>query len=360
MKKKKKNAPPVLEEETAVALPAELPEAAPAPTGEKLSIYDYEQKYVRHENVRGARLAIGFFASVVGVFLFAVLAMLALRVFELNVYAGYAVSAVCLLAFVLVFVVPLVKILRTGYFITNVNAMTARKAKRHNQKLRHDIAEKIIDLTARVEGVGWYDSKVVGELAIALKTGDEPGVTRALGDLFRGSVKKSAKSLIFKSSMKSAAYSALSPTAHVDAALVAIVNLQLVKDIVFLYGFRPSDAKLVRIFAQVIKNSLVAYGVGNIRLGGTVVKTMGDAMKGIPLLGTAISALIDSSAQGLTNAALTTVIGYQTIRYLNHEYKLQEILDGVDLGTEAEIEEACAELETELRKKKKQRLAEVG
>lgn len=351
MKKQDKNAlVPVPQDLPAEKGPAEGPGSG---GGQKLSIYEYEQKYVRRENVRGTKALIGFLAAILGLFLFAVLALLALKVYELNEYAGYGAAALAAALYLFFFVVPLVKILKTGYFITNVNAMTARKAQKHNRKLRHDIAEKVIDVTARVEGVGWYDSKTVGELAVALKAGDEQGLKRSLNELFRVSVKKSAKALIFKSSMKSAAYSALSPAAHLDAALVAVVNLQLVKDIVFLYGFRPSDAKLVRIFTQVIKNSLVAYGVGGIHLGGSVVKTMGDAVKGIPILGTAISALIDSSVQGLTNAALTTVIGYQTIRYLNREYKLQDILDGIDLGTEEEIEEACAELETELRKKKK-------
>ena len=71
-----------------------------------------------------------------------------------------------------------------------------------------------------------------------------------LSALYSGSVKKSAKELIFKISLKSGMYSALSQTNKIDALLVATLNLQLVKDLVFLYGFRPSDTKLVRIFAS--------------------------------------------------------------------------------------------------------------
>ncbi len=328
----------------------------PAP---KMTVYDYEQKYVKRQNAQGARLTIGLAAALIGVFLFALLALLALRVFELNLWAGCAVSAVLALLYLFVYVVPLVKILRTRYFVTNVNAFTAKKAQRHNRKVRHEIAEKMIDFTARVEGAGWYDSRLVGDLAIALQTKDEEKLKTSLSALYKGSVKKSAKKLIFKSSLKSAAYAAISPAAHIDAALVVVVNLQLVKDLVFLYGFRPSDAGLARIFTKVVFNSLVAYGVGGINVGSSVVKTMGDAVKGIPLLGSAISALIDSSVQGLTNGALTTVIGYQTIAFLQKEYRLQDILDGVETDTEVEIEEACAELERELKGKKK-RLAEAG
>ena len=358
MKKKKNSVALVPADPKEDAAPDQLPSRQ---DGKKMDIYEYEQRYVKRQNARGAKLLIGGAAALIGVFLFVLLAMLALRIYEINDIAGYASMAVCLLLYILLFIVPLVKILRTGYFVTNVNAFTARKAQRHNKKLRHSIADKMIDVTARVDGVGWYDSRTVGQLAIAMKTGDEEGIKRNLSELYRGSVKKSAKNLIFKSAMKSAAYSALSQTAHIDAALIVVVNMQLIKDIVFLYGFRPSDAKLAKIFVQVIANSLVAYGLGNVNIGGSVVKTMGEAVRGIPILGGAIAAIIDSSVQGLVSAALTTVIGYQTIRYLNHEYRLQDILDDIPLeNTEVEIEETCAELETELKKKKKRPLADAG
>lgn len=54
--------------------------------------------------------------------------------------------------------------------------------------------------------------------------------------------------------------------------------------------------------------------------------------------------------QGLTNGTLTAVIGFQTIRYLNKEYKLQNILDGVEVGeSEEELAEECKKIESELR-----------
>ncbi len=321
---------------------------------EKMTIYDYEQRYSRRENVRGARLILGAAAALIGVFLFIFLLMLTLDVYDKNEYAGYATGGVSLLVFIFVYIVPLVRIMKLGHFETNVNGYTAAKAKRHNRKLRREIAAKIIDLTSRVEGVGWYDSEVVGKLAIALNTGDEEGIKTNLTALYSGSVKKSAKEMIFKCSMKSAMYSALSQTAKIDAALVVFVNMQLIKDIVFLYGFRPSDAKLARIFVAVIRNSLIAYGVGGMQIGNSVVKTMGEAVRSIPILGGAIAAIVDSSVQGLTNGMLTTVIGYQTVKYLTTEYRLQNILDGVDVAeTQEEFAEACRELEKELKKEQR-------
>ncbi len=343
--------------EECTALITEPTATAPSENG-KISIYEYEQRYVKRQNVRGAKFFLRFFAALVGVFLFVCLFFVTLRVFDINKYAGYGTAAVCVLLYIFCFIVPLVKIFRAPAFVTNVNAYTARGAIRHNRKVRHDIADKIIDLTSKVDGVGWYDSKTVGQLAIAMKTDDEEGIKRNLTALYSGSVKKSAKTLIFRSSLKSAAYSAISQTAKLDAALIVFVNMQLIKDLVFLYGFRPSDARLVKIFGRVLQNSLIAYGLSGLNIGNSVVTTMGNAVKGIPILGSAISAIVDSSVQGLANGTLTTVIGYQTIKYLNTEYKLQDILDGVDVSeTEVEFEEACSDLETELKKKKKPAMA---
>ncbi len=321
---------------------------------EKMTIYEYEQKYVKRQNVKGAKTFLHILAAIIGVFLFVLLFLVAMRVYDINEYAGYAAGAVCLILYILIFVVPLVKILRAPYFMTNVNAQTASSAKRHNRKVRQEIADKMINFTARVEGAGWYDGELVGKLAIARNAGDDEALKETLTSLYKGSVKKSAKSLILKSSMRSAMYSALSQSDKIDAALVIAVNTQLIKDLVFLYGFRPSDVRLAKIFVGVIRNSLIALGLGGLNVGNAVVKTMGDAVKGIPILGSIISTVVDSSVQGLANGTLTALIGYQTIRYLNTEYNLQNILDGVDVTeTTEELQETCTELETQLKKKKK-------
>lgn len=318
----------------------------------KMTIYEYEQKYSKRENVRGAKTFLVFTITIIGVFLFVLLAMFTLKMYEFNEYVGYGVGGVCLIAYVFVFIVPVCKIMGSGYFVTNINAYTATKAKRHNKKLRHDIAKKVIDLTSKVEGVGWYDSETVGKLAIALQAKDEEGLNQSLSALYAGSVKKSARELILRASLKSAMYSAVSQSSNLDTAMVAMVNVQLIKDLVYLYGFRPSDAKLAKIFATVIRNSLIAYGVSatGSQVGGLVAKTV----KGIPLLGSIIGTVVDSSVQGLTNGTLTTVIGYQTKKYLNAEYNLQNILDGVEVAeTQADLAEACEELENELKKEQR-------
>lgn len=323
---------------------------------EKMSIYEYEQKYTKRSNVKGARIFLGLFAAAIGIFLFFCLFSITMRVFELelpsniNVYLGIAAAVISVLLYIFLFIVPLVKITKLNYFVTNVNLMTAREAQKHNKKVRHELADKIIDVTAKVEGAGWYDAEIVGKLAIAQRANDENALKEHLTALYSGCVKKNAQDMIFKTSLKTAMYSAVSQTNKVDAMLVAVLNLQLVKDIMFLYGFRPSDAKLVRIFGSVLRNSLIAYGIGGVKIGNTIVQSMGNAVKGIPLLGAAISTVVDSSVQGLTNGVLTAVMGRQTIKYLSQEYRLQDVLDGIDIEeSEEEFTESCKELEHELK-----------
>jgi len=349
-KKIQEQLPPA--EEEPLSLPTEEePKKKSGKEPPKMTIYEYEDKYVRRENTRAVRFFGRLAAVAVGVFLFTCLFLITMKVIDINKYVGYGVAAVCVLLYIFLYIVPTVKIFKTEYFVTNVNSHSAREAQKHNRELRHKIADKFIEVNASVDGVGWYDDKLVGELAVSVHTGNEQKLKQTLSLLFSKSVKKSAKEIITKASLKSGMYTAISQTNAVDAALVAVVNLQMIKDIVFLYGFRPSDAKLMRIFGRVLRNSLIAYGMGSVKIGNTIVKTMGDMAKGIPLLGSVISVLVDSSVQGLTNATLTAIIGYQTIHYLNYEYKLQDILDGIELESAEEFRDTCEEVENELKKR---------
>ena len=323
------------------------------PDANKMTIYEYEEKYVKRQNVKGATFMLRMFAVLIGLFFVWCLFSLSKSIWEMNKYAGYGAAGVSLIIFIVFYIVPVVKILKSDYFVTNVNYKTAAAAKRKNRALRRQIAEKIVDVCENVAGVGWYDSKTVEQLEAGLKAHDDGVIKEQLTNLYNGSVKKSAKEIIFKCSLKSAAYAALSQNSKTDSMLVAVVNLQMIKDIVFLYGFRPSDTRLVKIFGAVLRNALVAYGLGGLKIGNGIARTMGDAAKGIPILGTAISVLVDSSVQGLTNGTLTAVIGFQTLKYLNTEYKLQNILDGVEIAeTEEELTQTCGELEKELKKNK--------
>ena len=139
---------------------------------------------------------------------------------------------------------------------------------------------------------------------------------------------------------------ALSQNEKIDTLFVITYNLNLIKDLIYLYGFRPSDTQLMKCYQAVIADALVAYGLGNATgaIATGVVKKMGNVVDKVPVLGSMVSTVIDSVTQGLVNASLTVLIGFQTKKYLMKEYHLQDILDTVVLPTEEEEEEEASML----------------
>ena len=325
----------------------------------KMTIYDYEEKYVKRQNTKGIKFLLNLMIVLIAIVIFTCLFLVVEKVYNMNEYAGYGVAIIGVIIYIVFFIVPVCKIMKSDYFITNVNRKHAKEAKAHNKKVRLNIATKIVDFTESVSGAGWYDAQKVTELEAALYKKDDKKIKEVLTDLYNGSVKKTAKEIIHSAARKAALYSALSQDNKLDAAIVAFVNIQMVKDLVFLYGFRPSDAKLIKIYANVLENTLVAYGVSSFDIGKNAVKTMGGIVNKIPILGGVISTVIDSSIQGLTNGALTTIAGYQSIKFISQEYNLQNILDEIELEeTESDIDASVKELEDELKKEngKKQKV----
>ena len=319
----------------------------------KMTIYDYEEKYVKRQNTKGIKFLLNLLVVLIGVVIFTCLFLLTVKVYEMQEYVGYGVGIVFIFLYIMFYIVPVVKIMKSDYFITNVNRKHAKEAKAHNKKVRLNIAEKIVDFNASVSGAGWYDNDKVVELEAALYKKDDKRIKNALTDLYNTSVRKTAKEIIHAAARRAALYSALSQSSKLDAAIVAFVNLQMVKDLVFLYGFRPSDAKLIKIYANVLENTLIAYGVSAFDIGKSAVKTMGGIVDKIPILGGIISTVIDSSIQGLTNGALTTIGGYQAIKFISQEYHLQDVLDEIDLEeVDSDATESVKELEEELKKEK--------
>lgn len=322
---------------------------------EKISIYEYEDKYASKADQKKAK---GFFTLIVlaiGVLVFACAFSLFKDVYDVNKYAGYAVGAALIVLIILFFIIPVVKIGTKDKFSVDVTAYNAWRAKKHNAALRKTLADKIIECyTSTTDGNTWYGGERVLALNEARNSGDNLALRAALDEIYKKDVKKAVKGVITKCAVKSGAYSAISQRNAADALLVTAINLQMIKDVVFIYGFRPSDARLMSIFGKVLTNSFVAYGLGNVKVGNAVVKTMGDVARSIPLLGSAISVIVDGTVQGLGNATLTAVIGHNTVRYLMKEYNLQNILDDAEITfDENDFADTCAEVRKELISEKK-------
>ena len=323
---------------------------------QKMSFDEYKEKYTRPENTKAIKFGLFMFIASVGIIVFACLLLVVLRVFEINEYAGYVAIGVAVLMFIFLYIVPVVQIHKHRPFITNVNNRTVRNAQRHNRQVRNEISDMMIEFVSKVEGMSWYDENLVGKLAIARQTGNDADVKSLLTQIYDTSVKKQADKVISAHAVKVGLITAASQSDKLDAAFVAVYELSLIKDLVYLYGFRPSDAKLLKIYRTVVVNSLLAYGV-SVGTTNLISKGLSATFEGLPLLGTLISTAIASASQGIVNGVMTGIIGVQTKRYLIKEYHLQDILDSVELDNPEEdskmLTEISEEIKTQTKEKKK-------
>lgn len=318
----------------------------------KMTLEEYQEKYSKSENSKAIKFGLVLFVASIGVIVATCLLLVVLRVFELNEYAGYASIAVAVLVFIFLYIVPVIQIHKYRPFITNVNSKNARHAKSYNKKLRNDISDKMIDFTSKVVGKSWYDEVAIGKLAIARQTSDDKEVKSLLTQIYDTSVKKEANKIISGHAVKVGLLTAASQSAYLDTAFVAVYELNLIKDLVYLYGFRPSNAKLLKIYRNVIVNSLLSYGVST---GTTnlISKGLSATFEGLPLLGTLISTAIASASQGIINGVMTGIIGVQTKRYLIKEYHLQDILDEIELDDPEDDEEMIKDISKEIKSQTK-------
>ena len=330
-------------------------------TDKKLTLEEYEKKYSKPENIKAAKTFLFIFSASIGIIIFVCLFFLVMRLFEIHKIAGYVGIGVAVIIYIFVYIIPIIKIKNTKAFITNVDQSNASKAQKYNRELRNSIADKMIDLKANTEGVGWYSDELIGKLAIARQTKNDKEIKNVLTSIYDKDVRLASNKMIRDHAFKVGITTALSQSEKVDTLFVAAYNLSLIKDIVFLYGYRPSDAKLAKIYQSVIVDALIAYGVGNATgsmATTAVTKFGGKAVESIPFLGTALGTIIDSVAQGIINSSLTVLIGFQTKKYLKKEYHLQDILDEIELDEEKELEseqEMVESLKEDITKKAKKK-----
>jgi len=317
----------------------------------KMTLEEYKAKYTKPENKKLMKAAMFIIAGSIGIVLFTCLFLICLRVYEINEYVGYGVIGVSVLVFILLYIVPLIRITRTKYFITNVNNKTARNAQKHNKQLREEIADKMIDYNDKVEGATWYNEELVGKLAIARMNNNDKEVKTLLTQIYDGDVKKQSTRIIRDHALKIGLVTTFSQSHVVDTAFVAIYELNMIKDIIFLYGFRPSDTKLMRIYSIILSNSLMAYGVSasSSNFVGGIVNGISNAVGKISALSSAISVVVGSTIQGVVNSSLSVIIGVQTRKYLMNEYHLQDILDEIELD-DVDEKEMIDEIKAEILK----------
>jgi len=312
---------------------------------QKITLDEYIDKYSAPKKPKEIKTFFFLLVSAIGIIIGIMLFFFVERLFQMHEIAGYVGIGISVLLFIFVYVVPIVKISTTKYFITEVDKTNARAAQRYNKQMREEIADKMIDLNYTTKKNDWYSDAKIAPIAIARARKDDKALSLALTDIYNTDVNKAANRIITDSAFQVGLSTSLSQSEKIDTLIVTISEINLVKKIVYLYGYRPNDAQMLRIYKSVFANAIMAYGVQNATtsIAGGVAKLIGGAAEAIPL----ISTVVGSVSSGLINATLTVAVGFQTIRYLKHEYKLQDILAGVEIQESEELE---AEIISEVKK----------
>jgi uncharacterized membrane protein YcjF (UPF0283 family) len=319
----------------------------------KITLEEYQAQNTNPENIKAAKSFLFIFAMAIAVVMIVGLFFLVLKLFDIHEIAGYVGTVAAVLVFIFGYIVPVVKLKNTKSFMTDVNVTTTTKAQKYNRKLREDIADKMIDIAYKTDGISWYKEKNIGRLAVARHKNNHTELKEALKEIYTTDVKNSAEKIIRKSALSVGLVTALSQSEALDTILVLVHELNLIKDIVFLYGYRPTDTQMAKIYKNVLRNALIAYGVSSATsgLGKTISTSLITAIDKVSQSRNVITSTIGSVASGIAgtvvesgiqfavNTSLTIIIGYQTKRYLVKEYRLQEMLDNVEL-LESEEEQA--------------------
>ena len=327
----------------------------------KMTLDEYKEKYTRPENTKLIKTFLFVFAGSIGIIVAVLLTLLTLRLFDINQYAGYAGIAVSIILFIFLYLVPVIKISRTKAFIVNVNDRTARQAQKHNRMLRNEISDMMIDYNQNVEGATWYNEEMVKQLVVARKDNNDKEVKSLLSQIYNSDVKKQSDKIIRNCALKVGFLTALSQSDRIDTLLVISYELNMIKNIIYLYGFRPSNEKLMKIYVAVIRNALIAYGSSNVSSNfvTSAANAISEALGARHALGNLIASVVGGATSGIINGSLSVIIGFQTRKYLMNEYHLQNVLDTVEIPEEEQAK-MLSEVKSDIVKAaKKKTLNEV-
>ena len=293
------------------------------------NIHDYEDFSIQSETKKTIKYLIKIIFIVIGLILISLLLSISDKLKNFNPILGYISLIIFVILFIIYFLRPIFKIFKMDYFITDVNKSNSNYIKKHNNNVRYNIAQKIINFDSNINNSGWYDKLYVEKLKNALESHDNKKIKDILTILMNDSIKKASDRIIVNNSVQAGVYAAISQSPMIDALLVFSVNFKMIKDLIFLYGFRPTETKLLKISIHVLINTFAAYKLDAAQIG--VLITSRFTSKSIPIFSNGTAYLTDAVIQALTNGTLTMWAGYKTLSYIMKEYNLQALFDDIDI-----------------------------
>ncbi len=321
---------------------------------EELSFLDYQENVLKTKEEKRTRLfliviTVGLYLLGLGVF-----ASLTQTVYQINKDIGMYLGIGLLAVYTICFIVVICGIYSKHSFDLDYKRK-GRHSERKNNKVRWEIAnnineqapilhyieeklqkdklkekeamevkayETIIRLTVKHHGKGSFahskDSRALAEaLSVAMRKD--------------GVIYKRAQKMIFARSVATGALTAISQSTLMDSGIVVMKNIQLIKDLVWLYGFRPSNREMSKIMVRVIRAVCVAIGINTFGSNSANFLSKIINKNSANIIVSIIGQAINMGAQLVGNGVMTYLIGKYTLKVMLDEFAAQEIFRTKDL-----------------------------
>lgn len=317
---------------------------------EELAFINYQEEVTHSKEEKRNRailiaLSVALYLLGLGVF-----AIIVQTIYQMNEIAGIVVAIALLIAYTTCFIVIIVKIFSKHSFdLEFQKRKDGHYSEKNNNKVRWEIARNIVDQSVVLNYLDKMDDKKVltskevekiasfrkmqnlvnkypGNKIPSSHKEDSINLAESLAISMRkdGVIYQKAKSLILKRSLSTGCLTALSQNTMVDASVVVVKNMQLIKDLIWLYGFRPTNAEMTKILEKVVKSVCLSIGLNTMQNGTNMAGKIFNKDSNnflVQVLGQALN----MGAQFIGNGAMTYMVGKYTINALLRQYRVQDI-----------------------------------
>lgn len=317
---------------------------------EELAFINYQEEVTHSKEEKRNRailiaLSVALYLLGLGVF-----AIIVQTIYQMNEIAGIVVAIALLIAYTTCFIVIIVKIFSKHSFdLEFQKRKDGHYSEKNNNKVRWEIAKNIVDqsvvlnyldkmgdkkvLTSKeAEKIASFRkmqnlvNKYPGNKIPSSHKEDSINLAESLAISMRkdGVIYQKAKSLILKRSLSTGCLTALSQNTVVDASVVVVKNMQLIKDLIWLYGFRPTNTEMTKILGKIVKSVCLSVGLNTMQNGTNMAGKIFNKDSNnflVQVLGQALN----MGAQFIGNGAMTYMVGKYTINALLRQYRVQDI-----------------------------------
>lgn len=346
---------------------------------EEIAFIEYQENINHSKQAKRNRLLLIALSSAIYLLGLGLFATIVQTLYQINNTLGIVVGLILLILYTICYIVILVEIFSKQSFDIEYKKRNNQKfSERKNNIVRFEIAKNIkeqsivLDYLQKANEKEYLNKNEAEKVDAFLDiieisnkynnkiptyhNEDSIKLAKAIDLSFRkdGIIYKKAKTMIIKRAISTGCLTALSQNNMVDMSIVAIKNIQLIKDIIWLYGFRPTDYEMNKIMFKIIRNISISIGLNNMPKNANLLSKIFHKDSSnflIQLFGQ----VLDMGAQFLGNGTMTYLVGRYTIKTLLKQYHIQEILRQENLNDyEIELSSlAISQLNDEIKKEVK-------